>query len=605
MVRLPSLIVSCWAVVLLAAPPGALALGRAGEVDPTFNAGRPVLVDLARTVPRSTYFSGLLVDGTGRILVVGSSSDANGRTAAAVARFTGDGSLDTGFASGGSSVLQLGSGSNAYSSAQSLFAVPGRYAGFGVYRTNGTSSGGQSAFEIRADGSPDLDVGSGGLATREPATAPAYTNTESATAGPDGSLYVSGTLEQNPMSGANRKLALTKFNANGLLASGFGTNSGTYLGLFSQYPSDTGSYGGPMVPVAGNRLVLAGTTLLPTGRQGMLLARFSTLSGQLDTTFGTNGYSVTDASDSSASFPDSGSSDIAIAPDGAIYVAGSADDASRNTTAAVVRYTPAGRLDLTFGVNGVKRVQLGVGDERSSAQRILLQDDGNVVVLAGVSPNAGGSFSPRLFRLDASGKLDPSFGTNGVIAPSLGGDDSSLGAITISGGRLLVAGSVTNGSITQGAISRYLLGPIPDPAPANTTTTAAPATTPPVISPPVQTTGTLSVSVKTLKVDAKHHVAVPLGCSSAGPCAGRLQLLAASGRRALARAKRAATYASAAYSLAAGAKHSVTLTLSRRTAKLLRGRHGLRARLIVLPTGQSPKGYDVRLKRSNRPRRRA
>jgi uncharacterized delta-60 repeat protein len=594
-------------LLLLAAtgamPAGASALGRAGDVDPTFNGGRPVLADLAKTIPRVTYFGNVMADDAGRLLTAGTTSDADGHTAVAIARFGADGTLDAGFGEGGSRVMQLSTGTNAYSSPSALFPVPGRYAGFGVYRFVNQRPI-QSAFEIRADGSPDLDVGSGGLAAYDPATPPATANTSSATAGPDGSLYVSGVLEQNPMTGANRKLALTRFTPQGLLAAGFGTNNGTYINTFSQYPSDTGTYGGPVRALPNGKLLLAGVALLPSSRFGVLLARFNAQSGAIDTTFGTMaGHTLTNASDPSDPSADSQPSDMAIGPDGEIYVGGTADDASDNQVAMVARYTPGGVLDPTFGVGGVKRLQLGGVDERSGISKIALQADGKIVAVASVSPQGGGSSTSRLVRFRYDGSLDPAFGNAGVVTPTLGGTGGGVGSATIVGGRLVVAGYVVDGARTYGAISRYLLDALPDPPPAGPTPPGAPPAGPgpgPGAGgggPQPTPVSKVGFTAKRLSVDAKGRVRVPLTCSAAAACAGRLTLVSSTGRVAIPAAKRAKTYASAKYRLAKATNKTITLTLTKSARAQARRKKGLKARLAISPAGASTKTYTITLSR--------
>ena len=106
--------------------------------------------DLAKTVPHLTDFYNLVIDGAGRIVVAGQTSDAGGHTAVALARFSADGATDPGFGEGGSRVIQLGTAPYTYSTAQSLFLVPGRYVGFGVSR-NVNESFDQSAYVVSPD----------------------------------------------------------------------------------------------------------------------------------------------------------------------------------------------------------------------------------------------------------------------------------------------------------------------------------------------------------------------------------------------------------------------------------------------------------------------
>jgi uncharacterized delta-60 repeat protein len=290
---------------------------------------------------------------------------------------------------------------------------------------------------------------------------------------------------------------------------------------------------------------------------------------------------------------------MAIGPDGEIYVAGVADDASDNQVAMLARFTPGGVLDPTFGVGGVKRVQLGGVDERSSLNRIALQDDGKIVAVAGVFPQAGGSGTSRIVRFRDDGTLDPTFGSGGVVTPSLGGTRSGVSGATIVGGRLVVSGYVVDGARTYGAISRYLLDALPDPAPPGPPAAGGPTPGPgsgaPGPGPAI--VGKIGFGAKRLTVDAKGRVRVPLNCSSAAACAGKIAIVSSTGQIASTAAKRASTYARASYRLTKGTKKTITLTLTKRVRAQARRKKGLKARLVLSPTGASPKSYALTLHR--------
>jgi uncharacterized delta-60 repeat protein len=609
----PALTLSCVATALALTPASAFALGRAGDLDPTFHGGAPATANLARTAPYSAWFSALVVDGSGRIVASGGATDANGVNAAAVARFNAGGDLDGSFGDGGSVVRQLGSGTNQYSFAGSVFTVPGRYVGFGSYRiVNGRSL--PSAFQLRENGSPDLDVGSGGLLTTDPVTPPATVNTENAVAGPDGSVYVTGTADSIP--GTGRQLALTKFGPQGQIAPGFGTRSGTWIGSFSENPSDSGTYGSALHMLPGNRLLAAGVALLPSGRFGGLLARFSTLTGQPDAAFGTRpGRTVIDASDPSVSAPDSTIEELAVAPDGAIYGGGYGEDAQGETAAMIARFTPLGRPDTSWGVGGVKRIQLATGESRSGVNDIVLQDDGKVVVSAFVS-DGNGSSDTRIFRLRDDATLDPSFGVAGVASPQPG-EDFSAGGLAIVGGRLLVAGSIRVGTRTVAAITRMLLAPLPDPPPPGPGPGPGPAPGPgapggpagppppgPAGPGPRAVAGAIGLGATRLTVDRRGRVRIPLTCSRAGACAGRVAIVGARGRATIAarrrrapRARRAAVFAQGPYRLNAGARATLLLRLPRAARARAASRRGLGARLVLAAQGARARTVSVKVVR--------
>lgn len=554
------------AVVLLAGSDRALALGKAGDVDPTFHGGAPVLADLAKTVPRVTYFSDLVVDGSGRIVVAGSSSDASGNTALALARYGADGALDPGFAEGGSRVLQLGT---AYSFAQNLFRVPGRYVGLGLYRTV-SGAPDQSAYVIGEDGFGDLGFGNSvaGLATT---SFPSPISSSGAAAAPDGTIYVSGTYGNT---NSNYALQVNKFTPAGQVASNFPGFAGGYTKQFGQNVSSAETQGGPVATLPDGSLVTGGMATLPGGGYGLLVVHLSP-GGTLYGSFGEQaGFSVVDASDFGSAGKYAYPYEVVVGPDREIYFVGTALDAAEEKAAMIARFTPSGQRDYTFGSGGIKRIQLAGVGESSAFFHIDLQPDGKIVAFADAGKGGG-----RIVRLLEDGSLDPNFGAGGVVTPNFGGTESGTSGGAIVGNRLLVAGwSVTAGR-TYGVLAAYLLGPLPDPP------------------PPTAGRGSLKLRRKTLRVDAKGRVGIPLTCSAAGPCKGRLALIAKTGKATVSKAKKAKVYAKRSYSLAAGAKKTITLKVSKPARARAAAKAGFRIRLALAPEGAKAQLLPVTLRR--------
>jgi uncharacterized delta-60 repeat protein len=593
-----SLVASLVAAAALSLPGTALALGTPGEVDPSFHGGAPVLIDLAKTVPRRTGLSGILVDGAGRIVVAGDATDANGNSAVALARLDSAGTLDPSFGEGGGSVVQFGAGTapnQPYSSVTDLFAVPGRYVGVGVFRRRQGRSD-LSAYVIGQSGSGDLGFGNAGpgFSTVDPFPAPYEASLSGVAAGSDGSIIMAGT-EMNSTSPYISNMAI------GLDPQGVHQPSDIGFGFYDGRAGYDNSFGGPVTFLPGGKVLVTGTAELVSGF-GVALARISP-SG-VDSSFGDGegipGSTVVNFSDAMVSRAESSARAVAVAPDGAIYVAGEALDIEGERAALLARFTPSGRLDYSFGSSGFRRIQLGGPEQGSSIASIVLQPDGKIVAIADVTTGLGVS-SPRILRFDEDGSLDPTFGDGGQVIVNLGGTESSLSSGTIQDGQLLVAGSRREGSVTDGVVTRYLLGPLPDPPPA--TTKAEPGPSPSAAgtgsgkaSGPAAV-GSLRISAKRLSVDRKGHVAVPLACSAVGPCAGAVAIVAATGRLTGPKRKRAVTFAQAKYALAAGAKKSLRLTLSGSARTHARGKAGLKTRLAIEPHGSVPTLSALKLHR--------
>jgi uncharacterized delta-60 repeat protein len=156
-------------------------------------------------------------------------------------------------------------------------------------------------------------------------------------------------------------------------------------------------------------------TLLVAGVSGrhwagdFTLVRY-TSGGRLDRSFGQGGKLVTrfGGQDFAAA------SSLAISPGGKVVVGGWAHFPPKLSTTAVVRYTPAGKLDRAFGRNGKLLITSG-----PSANALAIQADGKLVVAG----SGGGGFA--LARYTQRGRLDRSFGRGGKVVTPFGRASSS------------------------------------------------------------------------------------------------------------------------------------------------------------------------------------
>lgn len=163
---------------------------------------------------------------------------------------------------------------------------------------------------------------------------------------------------------------------------------------------------------------------------GALASPAAAAPGDLDSDFGSGGIVTTGIDAGTA---DSGN-DVAIDGEGNVVVAGSAATGPETAAAAVVRYTPSGTPDSSFGGgDGVVSFQFGSGD--SDYVRAVAIDANDRIVVAGFS-----GFDFAVARLTDSGQPDPSFGGgDGSVITHVGFDRGN--AVLIDGsGRILVGG---------------------------------------------------------------------------------------------------------------------------------------------------------------------
>lgn len=147
--------------------------------------------------------------------------------------------------------------------------------------------------------------------------------------------------------------------------------------------------------------------------------------GDLDRTFGRVGFKTT---------PITGSSDrgygIVRQPDGKIILVGNRNEDS-GSAITLIRHNADGSLDTNFDGDGK------ILDEAGRANAVALQTDGKIVITGKTSEINGTFFA--VFRYNADGSLDSSFGNNGKFKSAV----SLLGnAIAIlPDGKIVVAGT--------------------------------------------------------------------------------------------------------------------------------------------------------------------
>jgi uncharacterized delta-60 repeat protein len=211
---------------------------------------------------------------------------------------------------------------------------------------------------------------------------------------------ITGLLASGLMFGVNLAQAQSVGKA-GTLDPKFGTG-GTVTTIF------TGAGSPVMLPIgaaqqaSGDIVVLSEFDLVEDEGTQIGLTRY-TAAGQLDTTFGTQGSTITNFS--SFTFDPFA---FALEPSGKILVAGTV---SGTDTFGLAQFTANGVLDTTFGTDGVATAFAGGADFPSA---FLLQPNGQIL-MGGFQD--GGRHSPgslSLVRFNSNGALDPTFGTAGI-----------------------------------------------------------------------------------------------------------------------------------------------------------------------------------------------
>jgi uncharacterized delta-60 repeat protein len=170
--------------------------------------------------------------------------------------------------------------------------------------------------------------------------------------------------------------------------------------------------------------------------------------GDLDPSFGGSGK-VTTAFGGRAT-----ATSFAVQSDGKIVVTGRAWNGSDNDL-ALSRYHANGTLDESFGTAG--KVMTPVGTSNNEGYGVLVLGDGKILVAGAAQAEPGSNWDVTLVRYADDGTLDASFGTAGkVVTPISASDDGGLSMAAQGDGRIIVAGYAWNGTSSDFLILRYL-----------------------------------------------------------------------------------------------------------------------------------------------------
>jgi uncharacterized delta-60 repeat protein len=209
-----------------------------------------------------------------------------------------------------------------------------------------------------------------------------------------------------------------------------------------------------------NRIVVAGAAQdAGRGVGDVALARL-TPSGGLDLTFGGTGTGLVAGNFNSTHGLGEGSdfaAGLAITPDGGIVIAGAArDDAANVSEFLVGRYLPGGGLDDSFGSQGVTLTGFAPGS-RQFATAVAVAPDDSVVAAGAVTATPGGPTVFGLARYTPAGRLDPTFGSGGTVTTAIDAD-AMVEAVRLQADGKIVAAGPTLDATTKSllfAVARY------------------------------------------------------------------------------------------------------------------------------------------------------
>jgi uncharacterized delta-60 repeat protein len=125
-------------------------------------------------------------------------------------------------------------------------------------------------------------------------------------------------------------------------------------------------------------------------------------------------------------------------------------------TISHVTFAQAGSLDLSFGDDGI--VTTSFGEEIQIARAVAIQDDGKILVAGDIWDWIGSGTYFReiaLSRYDTDGNLDNTFDNDGKVTTSIGTFCGGYSLAIQSDGKILLSGSVWDGTKDDFALLRY------------------------------------------------------------------------------------------------------------------------------------------------------
>jgi len=498
-------------VALLAGLSSRPARAADGDLDSTFGSAGQVMTDLANS---TDIANAVALQADGKIVLVGTTYKNNDYSEEdfAVVRYNANGTLDTTFGVNGKVTTDF---PGLAAVASSVVVQPdGKILVAGGAFPLSTFLGDIKLVRYSPNGSLDTGFGSGGIVTTSFAGQGSYAF--SVALQPDGKIVMGGTAFVNFSSddSSNTDFAIARYNPNGTLDATFGTGGkvatdfdgfnddafavlvqpdgkivavgsakhptnyydfalarylpngtiDTTFGSGGKVRTDFGTRGYDQARAAvlqpDGKIVAAGFAISQNGGAwNFAVARYGT-NGALDTAFSSDGR--TQISFGSCCQQ---ANRVLLQPDGKLVVVGYPNTESTDSDFVLARLNPNGSLDSTFGIGG--KVHTSFGDLNGGANGAALQPDGKIVAVGFQATNTLQSAEFALARYvgssggggvvltsavsrkthGAAGAFDialPLSGAPGVESRSTGGRHTLV--FTFSGDVVSGSAAVTGGS---------------------------------------------------------------------------------------------------------------------------------------------------------------
>ncbi len=314
-----------------------------------------------------------------------------------VTRYNSYGSIDMGFADDGIKVLEYG-GSDDWLTDIAI-QPDGKIVGVG-HTTSGSKTK-MLAFRLNTDGSLDNSFHIDGMAVIDFGE---HVNAYGMSLGicEDGKIVISGYVRDTVLSYS--EIAMCKLLPTGFLDTDFG-----YFGLATYEEQDLFCFPDELV-IHNDRIILGGIFLNADFERFAVISGYH-LNGEIDYSFGNVGYTSVMLEGDATIMGGAANNGMCVAPDGKILYTCNQVPGWLENDMALLRLNPDGGIDYSFGTNGVL---VNAMDVNTSANDVITQADGKIIVCGTYRSPDPGSYDFLVMRYHENGDLDTDFGSDGT-----------------------------------------------------------------------------------------------------------------------------------------------------------------------------------------------
>jgi uncharacterized delta-60 repeat protein len=361
------------------------------------------------------------VQTDGKIVAIGTTYTPSYTSSIQVTRLMPDGTPDASFADNGQYSFTLNSETGAY---KCLIKNDGKILVAG-YTTN-YSTYWSLLIQLNEDGTPDPEFGDNGVVLHTMGT---YENFIYALALQDDGAILTAGYTQN--SEYRNVPTVLRFSETGILDTSFGIDGAATIPV-TEIDNDFSA----ISLQSDGKIVAAGHISNGMSWFSLLVARFDQ-NGVLDPTYGTDGVVNMNLGNVDDEFYDM----VITGNDEAILTGFVVSQSDLAFKLLLMKLDNSGYLSLSFGLGGFSiwgEVPFTFGDA------MALQPDGKILVAGSTGELAPGNNDWAVWRFNADGNIDNTFGTNGVSTLDLFGNAEEALGIALYQDKIILAGKTRN-----------------------------------------------------------------------------------------------------------------------------------------------------------------